>query len=144
MKNVCTKSRKLLMAKPCLVGLSSASERRGNACDCKDAGCRCHCVTSPYAMQGLRCGACGQEHFLPTNATAVGLMRNSFLKTVKLRVRVALQQHACRFFLTVRYQAGRPLWLVITHLSVYYNSSHWLSLRKPMPSVSMKPVLKKI
>lgn len=108
-----------------------ASERHGNARKCKDAGQRCHRVMSPVAMQGLRRGACGQEHFLPTNPTAVELMRNSFVKTVKLRVQVALQRHACRFFLTGRHQASRPLGFVITHLSVCCNSSYWLSLQEP-------------
>lgn len=87
-------------------------------------------VTSRHAR--LRCAACGQEHFLPTNATADELMRNSFLKTVKLRVHVALRQHANRSFLTGRYKEGRPLWFVTTHLTVHYNSSYWLSLRKPL------------
>lgn len=64
-------------------------------------------VTSRRAR--LRCGACGQEHFLPTNATAVELMRNSFLKTVKLRVHVALGQHASRLSHMARCKEGRPL-----------------------------------
>lgn len=46
-------------------------------------------VTSRQAV--LWFGACGQEHFLPTNAAAVELMRNCFLKPVKLRVHVVLR-----------------------------------------------------
>lgn len=136
MKNVCAKLRKPLMAKPCHVGLSSASERHGDACNYKDAGWRCHHVMSPVGMQGLRCEACGQEHFLPTNATAVELMRKSFVKTVKLRVHVALQQHACLFFLTGRYQAGRPLGSS-SLISVCYNSSYWLSLQEPLAATAL-------
>lgn len=80
--------------KPWHAHFSSTSEHYGNTCILKR--CRMempsHHLTSRHA--GLWFGACGQEHFLPTNATAVELMRNYLLKTVKLRVCVALPQHA--------------------------------------------------
>lgn len=131
-----------------VVSTSAALVSCGN-----DAGWRCHRVTSPVAKRGCGARACGQEHFLPTSATAVELMRNPFLKTVKLRVHAALRQHATRFFLTGRQEEGRPLWFVITHLSVRQNSSYWLSLPEPiaanantlpLPDVDMTHVSNKI
>lgn len=103
------------------------SERRGNACEC-------HRVSSPVAMQGLRCGACGQERLLPTNATAVELMRNFFLETVKLRVHVALRQHARRVFLTGRYRAGPPLLLL--HYSSLFTATPLLGFLSRRTSVA--------